>query len=158
MRERSILVTALPAALLVACALALAREPGYSAVAPEESWACTLSGAQALPPNSSLATGECDIHLRGDRIHVRLSWRDLSGPVTHVNFHGSAVAGDTGPVLWSLVPDVRGPQTPNPIEAEFEITHTQSDLLREGRVYVDIHTAVFPRGEIRGQLLRRAES
>jgi hypothetical protein len=156
MRERGILPIAFLTALLAVCALTPSRGTGTSSAGREDGWACTLSGAQALPPNSSLATGTCDVSLRGDRIHVKLSWSGVSGPVVQVELHGPASADEEGPVLWGFTPGDRRTETSSPIEAEFEINHNQSDLLRDGRVYVDVRTAVFPAGEIRGQLLRRA--
>lgn len=157
MRESTNLAAGVLAAVFAICALSALSPPGHSVGSPEGSWACTLSGAQALPPNSSLATGQCEIHLRGDRIHVTLSWRGLSGPAMRVAFHGPADTNEEGPLLWSLVPGTQGRQTLSPVEGEFEIDHTQGDLLRDGRVYVDIRTGTFPRGEIRGQIVRRAE-
>lgn len=161
MRDRGRFAVALPAALLAACVLAPTAGPRSTSPPParasaETQWACTLSGTQALPPNSSLASGTCDLSLRGGQIHATLTWRDLSCPVLQVEFHGPAGPGEKGPLLWAFTPDARGPRTWSPVEAGFDVSHTQGDLLRDGRVYVDVRTAIHPGGEIRGQLTERA--
>ncbi len=161
MRDRALFAIALPAALLAACVLAPPEGPRHFAspgapAAPESRWSCTLSGTQARPPNSSLASGTCDLSLQGGRVHAALTWRDLSIPALQVEFHGPAGPGEEGPLLWSFAPAAHGPQTSSPVEAEFEVSHTQGDLLREGRVYVDVRTALHPGGEIRGRLTERA--
>jgi hypothetical protein len=156
-RERRNIAAGVLAAAIAICALSALSPPGHSVGSQEGSWACTLSGAQALPPNSSLATGECEMYLRGERIHVKISWRGLSAPAMRVEFHGPADANEEGPVLWALTPGAQGREAPGPVEGEFEIAHTQGDLLREGRVYADIRTATFLRGEIRGAMVRLAE-
>ncbi len=161
MRDRTLFAIALPAALLAACVLTSPAGPRHAVspaapAAPETRWSCTLSGAQALPPNSSLASGTCELSLHGERLHAALTWRDLSMPALQVEFHGPAGPGEEGPLLWSFAPAARGPRTSSPVEAEFEVAHTQGDLLRDGRVYVDVRTALHPRGEIRGRLTQRA--
>ncbi len=161
MRDRTLFAIALPAALLAAWVLAPPAGPRHVAspgapAAPETRWSCTLSAAQTLPPNSSLASGTCDLSLDGGRVHAALTWRDLSTPALLVEFHGPAGPGEEGPLLWSFAPEARGPRTSSPVEAEFEVSHTQADLLRDGRVYVDVRTALHPRGEIRGRLTERA--
>ncbi len=161
MRDRTLFAIALPAALLAACVLAPPGGPRHFAspgapASPESRWSCALSGAQALPPNSSLASGTCDLSLQGGRVHAALTWSDLSTPALQVEFHGPAGPGEAGPLLWSFTPTAQGPRTFSPVEAEFEVSHTQADLLRDGRVYVDVRTALHPGGEIRGRLTPRA--
>jgi hypothetical protein len=156
-RKRSNIAAGVLAAAIAICALSALSPPGHLVGSQEGSWACTLSGAQALPPNSSLATGECEIHLRANRIHVKISWRGLSAPAMRVELHGPAGSNEEGPVLWTLTPGAQGREARSPVEGEFELDHTQGDLLREGLVYADIHTGTFQRGEIRGQMVRLAE-
>ncbi len=161
MRDRGPFSIALPTALLAACLLAPPAGP-HSSVPPgtttsaEPRWACALSGSQALPPNSSLASGTCELSLRGGQIHAALTWRDLSGPVLQVEFHGPAAPGERGPLLWAFAPAARGPRTSGPVECAFDVSHAEQDLLREGRVYVDVRTAIYPGGEIRGRLTEGA--
>ncbi len=113
----------------------------------------TLTGAQEVPPNGSLATGRGEITLTEERMRVKLEWRDLSGPVTGAHLHGPATVGKNAPVVFDLVPGRLPAGSPSPIEVEFETDHAQRNMLRAGLCYASIHTALYPGGEIRGRVL-----
>lgn len=81
---------------------------------------------------------------------------DLSGAATSMHIHGPAAAGANAPVLFSLT----GASFPAAIPAKGGIIYgslvypaDKVAALLAGRNYVNIHTAAFPGGEIRGQLI-----
>jgi hypothetical protein len=108
-----------------------------------------LEGAAVAPPTRSSATGQLDLlYDAGTRLlRWKTSWSGLSGPITGVQFHGPAEAGQNGPpaMLW-----------PGPFGATYEgratLTPQQADDLLAGRWYVNVFTATYPAGEVRGQL------
>jgi len=148
-----------PPLLAVAALVLLPAIPGSAGRegGPEESLIVTLTGAQAVPPNGSLATGSGEITIRGDRMSVALRWTRASGPVTGAHLHGPALAGDDCPVVFSLVPGKLPEGSASPLEAEFDVGHVERDQLLAGRFTADLHTATYPGGEIRGQVVRRAD-
>ena len=77
----------------------------------------------------------------------KTSWSALSGPITAVQFHGPAEYGQTGPVtmVW---PAPFGPT----YEGRATLTPQQAVDLLDGRWYVNVFTAPYPSGELRGQL------
>lgn len=118
-----------------------------SVVAPSH-FVLHLSGDQEVPPSGSTSRGGCYGQL--DTILRRLSLvctHNVTGPtLTHIH-HG--VAGVNGPVVFDL-----GSPT-SPIEATWDMSPEEMDLLLAGELYVNIHTGGRPEGEIRGQLLER---
>jgi uncharacterized protein (TIGR03118 family) len=112
-----------------------------------ELYVAELNGAQQVPANSSTAKGLVVFRQRRTSPHLSVSLylNGLSSPQTEAHIHGPANAGQTGPVIATL---------PNGQLVDYDTTLTNSQFLdlSAGRVYVDIHTANFPNGEIRAQL------
>ena len=108
-----------------------------------------LDGASVLPPARSNATGQLDaLYDSSTRLlRWKTSWAGLSGPITGVQFHGPADYGQTGPatMVW-----------PGPFGSSYEgratLTTQQAIDLLDGRWYVNVQTAPYPSGELRGQL------
>lgn len=148
-----------PARILLCLAILLgvaAAAPGGSRPAANvrgDRWVCTLTGAQVSPPNSSLAVGRGEIQLRGNRILARFSWSGLSGRVMGLHIHMMTAAGAEGAVLFDIVPGRIPAGARSPVEAEFYVDHAQQELMRAGRMYADLHTRVYPGGEIRGWIV-----
>ena len=118
-----------------------------------------LAGDQVVPPTSSSAIGQSTFTL--DPTHtllgVSISVSGLSGAPTDAHIHKAAV-GVNGPVVVDLngsvdfvFDQVNQIYTLN---QTFTITKALGDdLVAEPfAYYVDVHTAQFPNGEIRGQL------
>ena len=108
-----------------------------------------LTGNQQVPPNGSPAKGVAILRFPitgvGPNAFVSLYFNGLTSPEIAAHIHGPAAAGSEAPVMFSL---------PNDQVANFPITLTvpQNNALGNGKLYVDVHTANFPGGEIRGQL------
>ena len=108
-----------------------------------------LDGASVIPPARSNATGQLDALYDSNTrlLRWKTSWSALSGPITAVQFHGPADYGQTGPVtmVW---PAPFGPT----YEGRATLTPQQAVDLLDGRWYVNVFTAPYPSGELRGQL------
>lgn len=111
----------------------------------------TLSGAAEVPANASAGTGDLEASL--DKSNNVLRWKlvysGLSGPVTMAHFHGPALPGANAGVVVPL------PSTTSPAEGMATLTAPQAAELLAGRWYINVHTAMHPGGEIRGQVLVR---
>lgn len=144
MKKKNLLVLAGLIAVLGFCS------PGLRA---DQIFAANLTGAQDVPPTNSAATGLASVVLNNAQtmITVNLSFSGLEGPATAAHIHGPALQGSNAGVLFPFtgVPNaVSGaipPQT-------FAIDPTQVGYLESGQLYVNVHSTVFPEGEIRGQL------
>jgi uncharacterized repeat protein (TIGR01451 family) len=112
-----------------------------------------LNGAQEVPPNASTATGTATVLLSPDELSARVSlnFGGLSSPETVAHIHGPAAAGVTGPVLFPLP---QGEFT----DFEVQLSATEVQNLKNGLLYVDVHSTNFVPGEIRGQFQTSAAS
>jgi hypothetical protein len=114
-----------------------------------------LSGLQEVPPNASPGTGFGQIILDDvlNQITVELSFQDLLAAAVAAHIHGPASPGVNAPVLFPL--DLTGAFGSSGTIAPqvFAITPVQIAQLEAGLFYFNVHTSVFPGGEIRGQAL-----
>ncbi|MEO8588273.1 MAG: CHRD domain-containing protein [Flavobacteriales bacterium] len=108
-----------------------------------------LNGMQQVPMVSTNAFGLGTFllakHTGTLKFHAVLT--GLSGPVTAVHFHSGAM-GTAGPVVQDLDAFLSG----NTVSGEVDPTPFLADLLA-GNIYLNVHTAANPNGEIRGQLM-----
>ncbi len=121
---------------------------------PAQRFEVLLDASQVVPPNQSAGTGTGTLAQKGKRIHVSLSWEGLSGPITGAHIHGPAGRGENAGIVFDIVPGSRPAGSRGPLEATFDLKAEERSLLVEGRLYADIHTALNPGGEIRGQITK----
>jgi hypothetical protein len=111
----------------------------------------TLDGKQEVPPNTSAATGSADLDY--DPASKKLSWKltysGLSGPATAAHFHGPAEPGKNAGVMVPI-PNA----TASPADGSATLTDAQAADLMAGKMYINVHTAANPGGEIRGQVMK----
>ena len=111
-----------------------------------------LSGLGENPPNAAPGTGFGTVVLDAGQtqITVNENWSGLVAPATASHIH-NAPPGVNGPVIFPFtgVPAATTGAIPQQV---FAITAAQVTELFLGNMYMNIHTAAFPGGEIRGQL------
>ncbi len=122
-----------------------------------------LSGAQEAPPNNtSTALGKMDVfYSKGLRtLTFSVDWSGLTGPVTAMHIHGLAPTGFSTGIVQTLSTSaiVRCPTSSTTACGRYAGTMQvdgfvvkEEDLIN-GMYYVNLHTAAFPGGEIRGQI------
>jgi hypothetical protein len=129
-------------AVLVVSAAALAGTRGAS-------WSTTLSPAQEVPPqtvSTPAAHGAFTATLTGSTLTWKLTFSKLSGPATAAHIHLGA-KGKSGNVLIPLcTPCKSGVSGTATLKSSVKADFTKHLL------YVNVHTAKNPNGEIRGQL------
>ena len=122
-----------------------------AAEAADELFTTQMNGAAETPPNPSKGAGEVAATL--DTATKTLTWKiqfsGLSGPATMAHFHGPAEPGVAGPVAVPIMGAMS-----SPLMGSAMLTDAQIADLEAGRWYVNVHTAQYPKGEIRGQLAK----
>jgi hypothetical protein len=112
-----------------------------------------LLGINEVPPNASPASGFGQVVLNAAQTQITVdeNWSGLVSPATASHIHGFAGVGTNAAVLFpfSGVPAATAGAIPQQV---FAITAAQVAQLFAGNMYMNIHTSVFPGGEIRGQL------
>ena len=151
----------------MACALAGAGGVACSdGVTPPRDavYAAALSGANERPPRSSGASGTATFRVSGDRADYVVTASGLTGPPTVAHLligsrdatAGLAIvrlelASSTGTIAAGTIDLARA--------ITFNNTTISGDSLRtlfdNAGTYVNVYTAVYPGGEIRGQVERR---
>jgi hypothetical protein len=120
-----------------------------------------LAGPNEVPPRSSGGSGAAGFTLDGNTVHYSLEVNGLGG-ITQSHIHVAAV-GVNGPVKVFLFKPTGGPTTSLNYGVLAQGSFTASDLIgisfddllsamKSGNAYVNVHTTVYPGGEIRGQI------
>lgn len=148
--------------LLVGC-LALVTAASHAQVVWGFS-APLLDGSQEVPPNSSIAYGTASFNVHDFfwTISGSVTITGLSvGQVLGMHIHHGAV-GVNGPVIFDILANTAQSSQSGNVSNFFFTGTLQSDgnLTREqklsvmaaGNSYINVHTAAFPGGEIRGQV------
>ena len=111
-----------------------------------------LSGAQEVPAVDTEAAGTAALQLDANlNLHFSITVTGLSGPITGAHFHGPAGEDENAGVIFPFITE--------PFEGEHiegiwpELTDEALEYLQHEGVYVNIHTAANPPGEIRGQVI-----
>jgi hypothetical protein len=125
---------------------------GTSGVGAETlSYKVALKSASEVPPNTSNGSGTADVtyDTQTKQLKWKVSYSGLSGPATAAHFHGPAEPGKNAGVM---IP-IQNIAT-SPAEGSATLTDAQAADLTGGRLYVNVHTAANPGGEIRGQVTK----
>lgn len=134
------------AALLTAC--------GGSSGTPTTSISvksASLNGAQETPAVTTAATGSAvfTIDMSSGAIQGTVTTAGIDGVAAHIH---EGPVGTPSPVI---VPLTQGPPGTWTVPPDTMLTATQLASLKSGNLYVNVHTAANPGGEIRGQIGRQ---
>lgn len=113
-----------------------------------------LTGLSETPtPITNSAAGSALFSLEGDTLNFSINYSNLSGVATAAHFHGPATSTNSAGVLINLAPFNGGAFGSNgTFSGSLLLAPGQRDLFLTSRVYVNVHTASNPGGEIRGQV------
>jgi hypothetical protein len=111
-----------------------------------------LDGSQEVPPTPSPGHGfaKMDLNAQAMTLRIVLAFGSLLGPQTAAHIHGPAPAGVNAPVLLPLPLGI--------FDQTFPIDAATLAAIQAGLAYVNVHTTVFPGGEIRGQITSQSIS
>ena len=145
--RRSLWLSSVSVAALLAAGCAQQSAQQQMASAAPSGSNVTLSGNQEVPPVSTAATGTGTITVLMDRsVSGSVTTSGVAGAAAHIHL---AAPGQNGPVIvplnktgdnvWSVPPAIR-------------LNDAQYEAYRLGNLYVNVHSAANPSGEIRGQI------
>ena len=105
---------------------------------------------EASTAANTIGAGEATAQLAGNKLTVRGNFAGLKGPATVARLHQGAVMGVRGPAIADLaVPS----GTSGEFTVEVTLTAAQVERLRQGHVYLQIHSESAPDGNLWGWLL-----
>ena len=106
----------------------------------------TLSGANEVPPVKTSASGSGTITVGDDgAVSGSVSATGVAGTAAHIH---EGAAGANGPVIVPLTKDGDSYKVPDGAK----LTPAQLASFKAGNLYVNVHSAANPSGEIRGQM------
>jgi hypothetical protein len=106
-----------------------------------------LNGSQEVPPVSTAATGSGTIKVLMDRsVFGSVMTSGVAGIAAHIHL---AAPGENGPVIIPLNGTADNTWS---VPASIRLNDAQYEAFRLGNLYVNVHSAAHPAGEIRGQL------
>ena len=105
-----------------------------------------LSGANEVPPVTTSATGEGTISIaESGAVSGSVTTKGIQGTAAHIHV---GAAGKNGPVAVPFTKDGDTFKAP----AGAKLNADQMKAFKAGDLYVNVHSAAHPDGEIRGQL------
>jgi CHRD domain len=109
-----------------------------------------MNGGQVVPPSTSngLGVGFLTFDNATKRLCYSLTYSGMLGTETEAHLHGDALPGQTNQVLYDM-----GPYGSPKVACLGPIKPNEERLLKQEKMYIQIHTDIFVAGEIRGQVL-----
>ena len=142
-------MTSLLRSVLAALAVGLALL-AVPAMAATMKFTADLEAASETPPATSSGTGAAKVSF--DTVTKKLTWtvtyKKLTGKATAAHFHGPAGVGAKAPPVVPITGKLA-----SPIKGSATLTDAQAADLEAGMWYFNVHTAMYPDGEIRGQVV-----
>jgi hypothetical protein len=139
--RRSLWASSVGAAALLAAACAQTSVPARSGAN------VILNGSQEVPSLSTAATGSGTITVLMDRsVSGSVMTSGVAGTVAHIHL---GAPGQNGPVI---VPLTKTADNVWSVPAGIRFNDAQYEAFKLGNLYVNVHSAANPAGEIRGQV------
>lgn len=132
------------AAMIVA---SLFSVTGMVAAAHATDVSVALAGSQEVPPVTTNAAGSGTLVINTDKtVSGDITTTGVDGTMAHIH---EAAAGKNGPIIVPLEKKGASSWT---VPAGSKLTDAQYKAFQEGHLYVNVHSAAHPGGEIRAQL------
>jgi len=123
----------------------------------------SMTGSQETPPNTASGLGTLNVHYNRNTkiLTYSAAWSGLTGAVTAMHIHGLAPGGFAAGVVQTISTSAiaKCSGSGNTSCGSYNgtlyvdgVVVKEQDLLN-GVYYLNIHTAAFPGGEIRGQVI-----
>ncbi len=121
----------------------------FNSQVPQNVFSSTLTGAQEVPSVTSIGsgTGVVSVDPATNQLRATIVTADINGTQAHIHLGATGVAG---PVVFSLTENEAGSGV---WTTTATLTTDQLTQLTAGNHYFNVHTAAYPDGEIRGQIL-----
>lgn len=137
--------------ITIALALTLLAGTGQAAVV---NWSADLSPENEVSTtpvvSNGFGTGTGTIDTVSGLLTWTISWADMTGVAVAAHFHGPATPSQNADVVVN-VGAISGLNPPS--SGSTTINDVQTADLLAGLFYINVHTAEYPTGEIRGQVM-----
>ena len=135
-------------ALLVSAAIAGFVHPASALDIPVQ-----LDGLQAGSGSPGTASATLTLDSVAGLLRVQLTYSGLLAPTTNAHIHCCAAPGTNAGVIIPFAPPFVTGTTSGSLDNTFVLTPIQVADIELGLSYINVHTTLFPGGEIRGQIV-----
>jgi hypothetical protein len=126
---------------------AIAMLASCATMSPTTEQKVALTGDSEVPAVATTATGTATVDIRPDRsVKVLVVVSGMTATASHIH---EAAAGANGPVI---VPFTKTGDNTFASADGAKLTEAQYESYKAGKLYVNVHSAKNPGGEVRGQL------
>lgn len=140
-RSSLIIATAVAALLVTGCGSMEKMGIGKKSSTTE------LSGAQEVPAVSTKASGKSTIKVADDKtVSGSVTVDDMTPTAAHIH---QGTVGVSGPVI---IPLTKTSEKTFSVPSNTKLTDTQYSAYKSGGLYVNVHSAAYPGGEVRAQM------
>ncbi|HET6752164.1 MAG TPA: CHRD domain-containing protein [Actinomycetes bacterium] len=111
-----------------------------------------MNGEAEVPTGDTNANGTASIRTRGSEVCYDLRWSGVDATASHIH---KAAAGKAGPIVVNFFAQdtaLAGDKKSGCAKADSEVVAAIN--AKPANYYVNVHSAEFPKGEIRGQLAK----
>jgi hypothetical protein len=107
----------------------------------------SLSVSNEVPPVNSTATGSGSVTINTDHsVAAKITVSGMTATAAHIH---EGATGTNGPVI---IPFTKTADNTFEAPAGAKLTDAQYDAYTKGNLYVNVHSAKYPGGEVRAQL------
>ena len=123
------------------------------AAAQDPQFTARLSTVPIDPRTQAMVTGvgTASAMLSGRELSITGSFEGLQGPANLAQLHLGPITGARGPAILDLAVSNAAEGS---LSGTVELTRQQAAALREGRIYIQIHSESAPEGNLWGWLLQ----
>lgn len=118
-------------------------------LAAGSAWAADtqLDGSEEVPPVTTQASGENLVKVGSDgAVSGKVTTKGIDATAAHIH---NGAKGSNGPVI---IPLKKGDGGDWMVPADAKLTDAQMKVYKDGKLYVNVHSAAHPGGEIRDQI------
>ena len=125
---------------------------GTGGAANTTTFSMSLTGGQEVPVNNSAATGNVTVNLNRTTgaVTVTGQFNNLTSNATVAHIHGPAAVGEVAPPLITLTVPA---STSGTVTGTGTMSNVQMTDMLGGMTYLNIHSSMYPDGEIRAQIV-----
>ena len=144
LQQRRLVIGAMAIASAIALAYGCGSMPGAMGGRAET---LTLSGSNEVPAVNTAATGTAVVTIKPDKsVTVKVTVTGMTATASHIH---EGATGTNGPVI---VPFTKTADNTFEAPAGAKLTDAQYESYKAGKLYVNVHSAANPGGEVRAQL------
>jgi CHRD domain len=113
-----------------------------------------MNGSIEVPATTGSGNGTMDVEYNKDTrvLYYKITWNSLSGAPIAMHIHGTATKGFAAPVIQTFSGFTAAVAGTFSGSVFFDGVVLKETDLYAGEYYINIHTALNPGGEIRGQI------